>query len=115
MNEAKALTELCARGSHKNVVYVIRHGALPPYSFFYYFDMEYCEKTLYQHIVEPPFSRCGVPCIDELRSALPIIIDICSGLAYIHEKNYVHRDLNPRNGRSPPIRLLICSSIPETR
>jgi serine/threonine protein kinase len=27
-----------------------------------------------------------------------IMMDICSGVAFIHEQKYVHRDLKPRNG-----------------
>lgn len=37
------------------------------------------------------------PCADGLGSREDIAIDICSGMAYLHKLNVIHRDLKPGN------------------
>jgi serine/threonine protein kinase len=38
---------------------------------------------------------------------ISVLKDITSGLVYIHQHGFVHRDLKPRNGSTPLISFLI--------
>jgi len=77
----------------KNVVLVLQCGMMPNSPYFY-IDMELCDFNLASYI-----GRLG----GSSRSILgvwQIMMDICSALIYIHDQEYVHRDLKPTNGIS---------------
>jgi serine/threonine protein kinase len=104
-NELRAITKLCGRGAHKNIVAILGHGELDNSS-LYFIDMELCDLSLetYIHRVEPPNQSESIPYF--IRDAEPpltalqicnVMIDIVSGLKYIHSHNEVHRDLKPAN------------------
>jgi len=110
MNEIKAITKICTTG-HENIVQVLAHGWLlnSPY---YFIDMPLCYKNLEQYL------NGGFP--DEVQTDLPvpylrlgdkavgmsgfILEEIVGGLAFIHNRKLVHRDLKPRNGSLLPPR-----------
>jgi serine/threonine protein kinase len=108
MNEAHAITKLCAPGSHRNIVEVWRHGWLPVSRSYYFFDMEFCEYNLadyISHIEEPAllFDREKqkfqyIQLTFNLGEALDILGQIANGLIHIHKFDQVHRDLKPQNG-----------------
>lgn len=107
-NEARAITKLCMNIAHDNIVHVRNHGWMTsPFSDYYFIDMEYCDKTLENHIAD---HSTRIPdsnnVIDEGRmgviEAIQIVNDITHGLGFIHENNEVHRDLKPSNGTNDP-------------
>lgn len=101
-NEIQAGIKLSQCG-HKNIVSHFQCGYLPKTSFFF-LDMALCDLNLETYI------RSGWPdgIQESLRASFApgqsivrmweIMMDICSGVAFIHEQKYVHRDLKPRNG-----------------
>ena len=92
-NESRAIAKLCAPGSHRNIVSVLRQGAVKD-SGMYYIDMEFCDANLEQYIAD--FRSDGAR--GNMADTLAIMTDIGNGTAYIHEQGEVHRDLKPRNG-----------------
>src|SRR5271163_3797641 len=100
------MNQLC-RTSHPNIIQIFRHDKLHPNSEFYFIDMELCDCNLEEYIYgrkrplrlmswdtaiahgEGPFLVCV------------ITLHIASGLKFIHEKDQVHRDLNPQNSNPP--------------
>jgi len=114
-NEFHVLVSLCEEERHVNIVNVLKQGQLVPDSLFY-IDMELCEFNLDDFISRTyPANRILnigslesspklVDLVDtesgprDLNTIWTIMADIASGLAYIHRKNCIHRDLNPRNG-----------------
>ena len=79
----------------------MRHAWLPGNPSYYYIDMEYCPRTLQEWInaLEFPFIQFTSNLqADSLLAVLRIVKDIVCGLAYIHGKGVVHRDLKPPNG-----------------
>jgi formylglycine-generating enzyme required for sulfatase activity len=57
-----------------------------------YMLMEYLEGETLQKLLDEEFGR-GIP----FARAWPLIMDICSGLAYAHDHNVIHSDLKPLN------------------
>jgi serine/threonine protein kinase len=89
---------------HENILEVLKHGWLSN-SYFYFFDMEFCDVSLDSAIKEGDIShlrRSGVERIkfsDWLRSTFRIARQIIDGLAFIHRSGEIHRGLKPSNGK----------------
>ncbi|RME84977.1 MAG: serine/threonine protein kinase, partial [Planctomycetota bacterium] len=80
--EAETLANL----EHPNIVQVIDKGVEKG---IYYFVMEYVDgKGLDQILKKKPLS---------LQEKIKILIEICKGLSYAHNKGVVHRDIKPAN------------------
>lgn len=100
-NEVRALTKLCVKG-HLNIVQVRSHDWLSG-SPYYAIDMEYCELTLAEYIQEKrnPANDRRANSYEKVlkwRDICKIMINIISGVAFIHNCNEIHRDLKPSNG-----------------
>jgi serine/threonine protein kinase len=107
-DEARTAMKL-SRSGCRNVVSVLQCGMMPNSPYFY-IDMELCDFNLASYI--GGFGSTS-------RSALgvwQIMMDICSGLIYIHDQEYVHRDLKPTNGisRLGHANFFQCSSVRQT-
>lgn len=59
----------------------------------FFIVMELCEGTLHSFLEEGK-GGVNIPGKD----IFGILIHIADGLRYCHDRGYVHRDLNPRNG-----------------
>jgi serine/threonine protein kinase len=112
-NEIRAILKVCCEGgTHQNVVTVFRHGVLQP-SGHVFIDMELCAfnletylQTLWKPSREEEFEmrETGIVKVDghlRMRYIWVIMIQIASGIAFIHQQKEVHRDLKPRNGNFP--------------
>jgi serine/threonine protein kinase len=107
-NEVQAVTKLChTANAHDNIITMFEHGPLPPLRGMqsYFFDMEFCEKTLQQHINDLPPGAFTLGQEEEsLRvhvfESAKIAHDITNGLEFIHRHGAVHRDLKPENGKT---------------
>jgi serine/threonine protein kinase len=110
------MEKLC-NGSHINIIKIFQHGRLRPESAFYFIDMELCDLNLDEYLR----GAKRIPGLAEWKKETdqqhvvpliyPIMDQITSGLSFIHSHKEVHRDLNPQNGDSPHISLVITSVI----
>ena len=82
-NEAKTIAHL----NHENIVKVYDFEELYRTTFII---MEYLEGTSLEYILEK-MPRLPLPRI------LDILLQVCSGLAYAHERGIVHQDIKPAN------------------
>ena len=114
LDEAQTIKKLYAQ-QHGLLIKILAHDWLP-LSSDYYIDMELCaynldhwirnNENLYSidgSVIQPSSyeHRCWASAlIDLLEDVLFIMTQIISGLCYIHECQLVHRDLNPRNGKT---------------
>lgn len=73
---------------HKNIVEFLGHGSAGS---AFYFLLEFCEGGSVDRLME---RRGGTLSLDE---AGPIMLQALEGLAFAHEKGFVHRDLKPQN------------------
>lgn len=73
---------------HPNIVDLYEHGSAGA---GFYFVMEYCPGGSVDSLME---QKGGNLTVDEAR---PIILQALEGLAFAHEKGFVHRDLKPGN------------------
>ncbi len=73
---------------HPNIVALYEYGAVGS---GFYFVMEYCPGGNVETLMK---DRGGVLTVDE---AMPIMLQVLDGLAFAHERGFVHRDLNPKN------------------
>lgn len=112
-NEVRAITKICKTGTHQNIVSIIRHGSLST-SDYYFIDMELCDINLADYIVgkqsaiadgsiAPSVTNVALGIENRLsiinfQESSRIMIDITSGLEFLHQNNIVHRDLKPSNG-----------------
>jgi serine/threonine protein kinase len=101
---------------HKNIVVILNHGWFRKVSNCYYIDMNLYDITLHDYIlyhhkegqltlITDPGS--GAAFVAKTNSVLAraqnwwtIGTHIAGGLKFMHEHNYVHRDLKPRNSIS---------------
>ena len=108
--EVRAITKLCGKGTHKNILSVLKFGELPN-SAYYFIDMELCDLNLdtYIHRTDTPNPSESIPYFIRDASAdlkasqiWNIMREITAGIEFIHGQNMVHRDVKPANGNSPP-------------
>lgn len=107
LNEVRAIDKLCNLDTHRNIVQVFRQGPLQS-SPYYFFDMEYCPINLEKRIkdseslLKPLSTGNGNQDFDttfkSMFKVMRIVADITKGLAFIHSKGEVHRDLKPQKG-----------------
>jgi serine/threonine protein kinase len=117
-NEGRLISSFLENGGHENIVAVTSHGWIRD---FYFIDMELCDLTLHDYIayfdasglLAPPFEiipqlspvfvekKCS-PTL-KIQNILTIGTHIARGLEFMHGKGQVHRDLKPRNGKTPDI------------
>lgn len=106
--DAGHIIDVLRTPGHENLVQVLYHGWLPQDSSFYFIDMERCLYDLDQYIQEGStqlsqfMSEDGseTQFLKRFRFTMDIAKQIANGLAYMHARNEIHRDLKPRNGRS---------------
>ena len=106
--ELQALIALCLSDPGQNVVQIFEWGWLSGQSHFHY-DMELCDANLRDYInsawddeqkKKMPFFA-DVNALGLLAKGLQvwnIMIDISAGIAFVHSKKYVHRDIKAENG-----------------
>jgi serine/threonine protein kinase len=114
-NEIKVL-ELLSETSHPHVVEILGHGRLQAVGKFYVIDMELADLSLAEYIdylfrnkeLPPDITfhdkfgpRVSDASTDRYFVSCSISSHIANGLAFLHEKGQVHRDLKPQNGTSP--------------
>lgn len=103
-NEVEAMKTLCNK-SHINMIQYIDDGAVVS-KLKYFIDMELCDINLSQYIegTESVIGVHGLPPWNKENPDIFLLIAIMqqllSGLAFMHEKDKVHRDLDPRNGKA---------------
>lgn len=73
---------------HKNIVEFFDHGATGG---VFYFLLEFCDGGSVDRLMAAHGGR--IP----LDVAKPIMLQALEGLAFLHDKDYVHRDLKPQN------------------
>ena len=110
-NEKRAIEKLCDT-PHDNIIKILEHGRFSNQSPFYFIDMELCAINLEEYIRG---SKTGIRGLVDWEIALKegqhefliiaIMQQLLSGLAFIHDRGEVHRDLTPQNGMSR-IRLI---------
>jgi serine/threonine protein kinase len=109
LNELRVAMKLCASDYDGHIVTLLNQGQLSNSSYFY-LDMELCDFNLENYIQQQweQSMQEKIPCFtndDMLGSQLKIaqiwniMTDLSSGVAFIHLKGEIHRDLKPRNGQ----------------
>lgn len=92
-NEVRAMSKFCQAESHPHIVEVFRQGEVID-SAYYYIDMELCDGNLDKFMRDHrPSSSSPI----QIPLVWNIMVQITSGLAFIHEHGEVHRDIKPRN------------------
>jgi len=95
-NEVRAISKLCKADSHPNIVAVFRLGEVKN-SALYYIDMELCGGNLDQYMRDHSPASTSPIAIDQIWD---IMVQITSGLSYIHSSGEIHRDIKPRNSNT---------------
>jgi serine/threonine protein kinase len=114
-NEVTAIKKICD-AKHPHIIKVLRHGALGSFG-CYFIDMELCDINLHDYLYgdrpvtikawqegslsDPVFVLPNCSDLLRIRNLWVIMVHITSGLEFIHREGYVHRDLKPRNGKTP--------------
>src|SRR5271154_4095534 len=95
-NEVRAISKLCKETGHPQIVSVFRQGEVKN-SALYYIDMELCDGNLDQFMRDHlPSSTTPI----HISDIWNIMVQITSGLAYIHSFGEIHRDIKPRNSNT---------------
>ena len=102
-NEVQVLKEL-SKESHPNIVAVLRIGQLRN-SQDLFIDMELCDLNLWDYI-HGTKARHSVPTFFVKDQPPPmlakqiwnVMLQITTGVEYLHRSHVVHRDLKPANG-----------------
>ena len=84
-------------GSHKNIVAILGHGKFSLQ--YHYIDMELCDFDL-QHFIYTTVADdvMNSPCSRHKDDKIwHIVEDISCGVAFIHSRDCIHRDLKPHN------------------
>ena len=111
--EVDVIVQICTTG-HQNIVQVLRHEWFKSGS-IYYIDMELCTLNLHDYIYRTEeYSRHASVLSNDLTFVVEdswtylkliniwtIMDHVAQGLQFIHEKNYIHRDLKPMNSKFP--------------
>jgi serine/threonine protein kinase len=118
LREIKALEGLCRDRVHANIVAVLKHGILD--RGFYFLDMELCELSLDNYIQMswtqmmkenvPHLTSSDLPPKTKTSHVWEIMEDITQGVAFIHQRGWIHRDLKPRNGLTNMIQAGLTNS-----
>jgi hypothetical protein len=80
--------QTCRELKHNHVVNFLGYGS---HGGVFYFFMEYCDAGSIESFRK---QRGGRLLIEE---AIPFMLQVLDGLAYLHSKDLVHRDLKPQN------------------
>lgn len=111
-NEVEALITISENEGHLNIISILHHGRLPA-SDYHFIHMELCNMDLHDYIhgvkrvnVEPKFQDssdlvlvrdCSVRL--RMQNVFTIIMShVSKGLKFMYERQYIHRDLKPRDG-----------------
>jgi serine/threonine protein kinase len=107
-NEVQAVKAL-SKESHANIVVVLRIGELRN-SQDLFIDMELCDLNLTDYIrgaqPMPSFLVRNQPPPMLARQIWNVMLQITTGVEYLHGQNMVHRDLKPPNGNETFLRRL---------
>ena len=108
------MEKLCDINAHRNIVEVLRTGKFSSSGApVYYLDMEFCDLNLGAYIRRdwtkpdlrekvPNFVAVDhLPLESQITQIRDIMMDITSGVAFIHSHKEVHRDLKPKNSNAP--------------
>ena len=97
-NEVRAIKKLC-NGSHEKLVEVFDVGDLPLHALI---DMELCDGDLDDYNKsfwkQQAYNQSAEM---QTQPIWNIMKQIANGLAFIHRKKEIHRDLKPKNGHCP--------------
>src|SRR4051794_35156360 len=96
-NEVRAIERICKSG-HRNIVEVFSISKETWDSgTVCLIQMELCDGDMHSYIEQRYYS--GNPLAAS--EIADIMIQVLNGLVFLHDRNEVHRDLKPRNGRHP--------------
>ena len=113
--EARIIGSLLESDVHPNLVTIFHHGWIISSFNMYFIDMELCNLSLFDYIkckrenrplsdfgIEKPSNPVivGNSCelVESAHNIWTIGAHVARGLQFLHSRNYVHRDLNPKNG-----------------